>query len=308
MTDSDETAADHSEEAEADYAEGMLAYDQFVQPAFREALERISERLPGEEPLRILDAGCGPGGVFPLFADVFGEEATVIAVDNSEPHLEVAREQVRRHDLEGTVSVERHDLSEGPRSKWETFDVLWFSNVLFFFEDPMAMLERYQELLHPRGVVAAFYGGWDRATFLPGHPHLEALIYQTRMTDLDRCPADWREREGASHPERMPAWLTAAGFQAVRHDVLPVTYRRDSSGGIEEDARSYLEQRLSEGIRESILAAGEEAGLSKSARERALGLLTPESDAYVLDQPGYYCHVPTLLTTAMLPAGNDGIA
>jgi len=296
MTSSNETATEQP--TEADYADGMLAYDHFVRPALERAIDRAEGRLTTDGPPRILDVGCGPGGVFPLFAGAFGENATVVAVDNSELHLEVADEQIRAHELEGTVSLERHDLTEEFPSEWGSFDVLWLSNVLFFFEEPVAMLDRLQELLRPGGVVAAFYGGWDRATFLPGHPHLEALVYQSRMAGLDRCPGDWRDREGGDHPERMPAWLTAAGFEAVRHDVLPVTYRRDSHSGLGEDRRQYLDQRLSEGVRESISEHGHDVGLSKSDRERALALVDPGSDGYILDQPGYYCHVPTLLTTA----------
>lgn len=305
MTNTDETSAERSPGSAADYADGMLAFDRFVRPALRQALEQIDARLGTDGPPRILDAGCGPGGVFPLFPEVFGDSTAVLAVDNSEPHLTVAREQIQDHDLEDTVSLDRHDLASDIPAEWGSFDVCWFSNVLFFFDDPVAMLERFRERLRPGGVVAAFYGGWDRATFLPGHPQLDALSYQSRMADLDRCPTDWREREGANHPERMPTWLTDAGFAEVTHEVLPVTYERDASGGLEHHARAYLEQRLSESVRESVRDHGSTAGLSVADRDQVSRLVDPTSDEYVLDQPGYYCHVPTLLTTALAPTAND---
>ena len=282
-----------------DYADGMLAYNRFVQPALEQALAHVDRQLATDGHTRILDAGCGPGGAFPLFFETFGEDTTVVAVDNSEPHLEAARERVRRLELEETVSLERCDLADGLSTGREPFDVLWFSNVLFFFDDPIATLSSFTELLRPGGVVAVFYGGWDRAAFLPGNPHLEALVYQARMAGLDRCPSDWRDREGTAHPERAPKWLTAAGFESVRHDVLPVTYRRDARGDLDEGVRQYLEQRFSEIVDDSMLEHGRSLGLSEADIEQILALLDPERDTYVLDQPGYLCHIPTLLTTGV---------
>lgn len=49
-----------------DYAEEEILYNRFMEPALRQALSVLS--FPKTDGT-VLDAGCGPGGLFPLLLE-----------------------------------------------------------------------------------------------------------------------------------------------------------------------------------------------------------------------------------------------
>jgi tRNA (cmo5U34)-methyltransferase len=68
----------------------------------------LLEALP-TFPKRVFDLGCGDGRLAALVLDNRASVESVLAVDNSVPMLELARERFRS---EPRVAVERHDLVE----------------------------------------------------------------------------------------------------------------------------------------------------------------------------------------------------
>jgi SAM-dependent methyltransferase len=68
----------------------------------------LLEALPAF-PKRVLDLGCGDGRLAALVLDNRASVESVLAVENSVPMLELARERFRS---EPRVAVERHDLVE----------------------------------------------------------------------------------------------------------------------------------------------------------------------------------------------------
>ena len=64
----------------------------------------IAEQLPWKHPLRILDAGCGPG-FFSILMARRGHEIT--GVDYSEAMIECARENVENHSPEASAYFPR---------------------------------------------------------------------------------------------------------------------------------------------------------------------------------------------------------
>lgn len=78
--------SDHS--LNVDYALSELRYNAFMTPAYRSALAALNL----SSGMHVLDAGCGPGGLFPLLGEAVGSAGHITGVDASQSHLDVARE------------------------------------------------------------------------------------------------------------------------------------------------------------------------------------------------------------------------
>jgi hypothetical protein len=69
------------------YAPKLERFSRFIQPE----LKRLFGELAIEPGARVLDVGCGVGFATRLFAGLLGNEAQVVGVDLSLPHLRAAR-------------------------------------------------------------------------------------------------------------------------------------------------------------------------------------------------------------------------
>ncbi|MFR3459219.1 MAG: class I SAM-dependent methyltransferase [Bilophila wadsworthia] len=93
--------------------------------------ELIAEQLPWKHPLRILDAGCGPG-FFSILMARRGHEIT--GVDYSEAMIECARENVENHSPEASAYFSQMD-AQNLTFEDDTFDVV-LSNLTWNLEHP----------------------------------------------------------------------------------------------------------------------------------------------------------------------------
>ncbi len=115
-------------------------------PSERERPE-VTSRLP-EAPARILDAGCGSGGLALARARRPGWNVTGIEKD--------PRQAARARDR--CDAVIEGDLAEVlPRlsAAGERFDAIVFADVLEHLEDPVAALAQARRLASPDGVLVA---------------------------------------------------------------------------------------------------------------------------------------------------------
>jgi ribosomal protein L3 glutamine methyltransferase len=107
---------------------------------------------------RILDMGTGSGCIAIAAAYAF-RDAYVLGIDNSEAALDVARLNVKNHQLENKVALRNSDLFTAIKD--ETFDVI-VANPPYVDAEDMANLPR--EYLHePRTALAAGLHGLDYA-------------------------------------------------------------------------------------------------------------------------------------------------
>jgi ubiquinone/menaquinone biosynthesis C-methylase UbiE len=276
-----------------DYVEAELLYNSFMRPSLNAAIASLN--LPTKNAT-ILDAGCGPGGVFPLLYEAIGSTGEIVGVDFSDPHLVKAREQIKQYGLEKVVKLKKLNLLESLPFPKDFFDAVWVADVIFpdWVESPSKLVRRLAEILKPGGVFAIYYGNWLRSMFLPGYARLEHLICTAH--ELNR--AKGRSWDDHTHPERALGWLREAKFVALRQEILPVHYRNPLPNEVRKYVGTY-------GLREyyagSIKAYGDAAGINKKDKKLWKHISNPDRKEFLLDQPDYYCAAFALLTVGLKP-------
>lgn len=111
----------------------------------QKVIRQIQASFPGNKSIRILDAGCGTGGLLDAlrqagYTDLRGFDASADAVFFSQ---------------ERKIAVERHDLREIASFRpGETFDVIICDDVLYFFNDEQirTILGGFRQRLRPGGL------------------------------------------------------------------------------------------------------------------------------------------------------------
>lgn len=276
----------------ADYAETELLYNRVMAPALTGAIAALGLR----SGWRVLDAGCGPGGVLPLLAAGVAPGGAVFGLDSSLPHVERARKLAHARGIAEAVTVEVADLRAELPVASASCDAVWTADVLYpdTVDDPAAVTVRLARTLTPGGVLAIFYGNWLRPMYLPGYARLEHLICAARETFYLRE----RTWEGPPHPERALAWLAGAGLTDLDVRVLPVVYRQPLPGA----ARQYIASAIFDGhYTEAVAECGRAVGMSAADEALWRRLSDPASPDYLLDQPDYYCLLSPLLALGRMP-------
>jgi ubiquinone/menaquinone biosynthesis C-methylase UbiE len=158
-----------------DYSEEELLYNRFMEPALRQALSFLS--FPKTNG-RVLDAGCGPGGLFPLLLEALGSSGVLVGIDRSTPHLEVAKKLTTSQALEERVRLVQVDLESTLPYLDGSFDDVWSADVITpdDFADISSVVSELFRVVKPGGSLFLFYGNWLRQQLLPGHSRLEHLI------------------------------------------------------------------------------------------------------------------------------------
>jgi SAM-dependent methyltransferase len=276
----------------ADYADTELVYNQVMAPALSGAVAALGLRAGW----RVLDAGCGPGGVLPLLAAGVAPGGTVLGLDSSPAHVARARELARERGIAQAVTVEVADLRAELPVAPASCDAVWTADVLYpdTVGDPAAVAARLARTLTPGGVLAIFYGNWLRPLYLPGYARLEHLICAARETAYARETA-W---QGTPHPERALAWLAGAGLSDLELRVFPVVHCQPLPAAV----RRYIANAIFGGhYADAVAEAGRAVGMTEADEDLWRRLSDPASPDYLLDQPDYYCVLSPLLALGRIP-------
>jgi SAM-dependent methyltransferase len=128
-------------------------YGRFVgryAPSLSAALIKVVGIEPGS---RLLDVGCGPGGLATALADAVGAE-NVTAVDPSEPFAETCRARLPGADVR-VAAAEELPFEDG------SFDGAFAQLVVNFMSDAERGVGEMKRVVRPGGTVAACT--WDYA-------------------------------------------------------------------------------------------------------------------------------------------------
>lgn len=121
----------------------------------------LQENGIGDEPLRILDIGTGPG-FFAIILARLGHD--VVAVDYTEAMLEEARANARKAGVEGRIFFLQMD-AQNLTFPEDTFDVIVTRNVTWVLEHPDDAYASWQRVLKPGGTLLNFDAGWYNYLF-----------------------------------------------------------------------------------------------------------------------------------------------
>lgn len=136
-----------------------LYFDQQRENAHGSILPFVSRHVDLGVGSRVLEIGCGAGGVLKAFAE---RGAGVTGVDLHKPSIEYAR---RRFDAEGDVGAwrfERSDIYEvDPTDLDGPFDLVVMKDTIEHIHDQRRLLGRLGELLTPAGRVFLAFPPWQ---------------------------------------------------------------------------------------------------------------------------------------------------
>ncbi|MBO8157181.1 MAG: class I SAM-dependent methyltransferase [Bacillaceae bacterium] len=186
---------------------------------FFEAFEGLSRLAPGskastlkaismfnrskEDPIRILDIGCGNGIHSMLLAQEF-PNASVIAIDNHGPFIKHLNETAKKYGLSDRVTGKCMSMFEMP-FKESSFDLIWSEDAIY---------------------IAGFEKGlrdWKKYLKKDGYLICSEISWITN-TPSEEISAYWNE----DYPfidtiENKIKQIERAGYQYQSHFILPVT-------------------------------------------------------------------------------------
>ena len=139
------------------YAPKLERFSRFIQPE----LKRLFGELAIERGARVLDLGCGVGIATRLLAGLLGNEAQVVGVDLSLPHLRAAH-------ADSPLSWVQADAAQLCFLD-KTFDLIWCCNTVNHLADPVGAVRQLRALLRAAGrlvlaqsgLLPEMYFAWD---------------------------------------------------------------------------------------------------------------------------------------------------
>lgn len=124
--------------------------DAYASANFRDVNQRFVDNVlanaPAEEPLRVLDLGCGPGDI-PIAIALARPKWQVLAVDASSPMLQLAAKKAA-HELARNIRFRLVDAKHLPHDLG-TFDLIVSNSLLHHLPDPRGLWKGIKSLAAP---------------------------------------------------------------------------------------------------------------------------------------------------------------
>lgn len=189
-----------------------------LEKKFFEAFEGMSRMAPGseastqkaadllnrrDEPLEILDIGCGNGIHSLLLAKLF-PNAVITAIDNHSPFIDTLNRSAAEQGISYRVKGQVADMFHLPFEP-ESFDLIWSEGAIYIIGF-LRGLQEWKQLLKPDGALICSEIVWLTET-----PSQEIADFWK-----DECPEMDTVEAGLQTVEE-------AGYQSLGHFVLPAS-------------------------------------------------------------------------------------
>ncbi|GHO60776.1 class I SAM-dependent methyltransferase [Ktedonobacter robiniae] len=191
---------------------------------------------------RVLDAGCGGGGMTRLLAQAVGSGGEVVGLDANPQLIEWDRRHVKETDVAGQIQFQEGDVLHLPFADG-TFDLVWCSRVVHGLSDQVAGVRELARVVRPGGRVVLREGGLP-TQFLPfdvglGDPGLEGRLGVSHAQRF----ANWRGSlpKGVAYPYGWSHMLREVGLNSV----MPKSFLHEFASPLEASQKDYLEAWLS---------------------------------------------------------------
>ncbi len=145
--------------AARDYSRKLQLFNEFAAPELRLGVASLGLA----RGMRVLDAGCGTGGVLDSLQDAVGPDGLVVGIDLSAAHVQAARAAAPLRTAVLQADLLRACIAPA------SLDLVWSVNTVNHFRDPVAGLAVLGALLRPGGRIALgqsvllpeMYFAWD---------------------------------------------------------------------------------------------------------------------------------------------------
>lgn len=175
-----------------------------------ESTRELIERCAIDQDSFVLDVGCGVGATACYLAETYGSR--VMAVDQRQDMVDLARERARGMGLEELVTCRTADARELPFEDG-FFDVVLCESVLTFVEDKGKALGEFARVTKGGGSVGLNEQYWIQP------PDEKMVQYAQRIWGFGELPSleAWREA------------MLEAGWIDVKLETYQIDVRRESS-------------------------------------------------------------------------------
>ncbi len=254
-------------------AEILNRIDRFVAPLNQQIVAEL-QLAPGS---RVLDAGCGGGGMTRLLAEEVGPTGKVVGLDANPQLLEWGRMQVKNTDLAGRIQFQEGDVSHLSFEDGE-FDLVWCSRVVHGLSDQLAGVRELARVVRPGGRLVLREGGLP-LHFMPfdvglGNPGLDGRLAVAHEQSF----ADWRRSlpDGVAYPYGWSHMLREAGLNSVALRSFLHEFTSPFEAYQVDYLKGWLGQDLNDPARKQLLTTQDASTLEQ--------LLNPASPHYVFDR------------------------
>ncbi|AKB78913.1 hypothetical protein MSHOH_2430 [Methanosarcina horonobensis HB-1 = JCM 15518] len=150
------------EQIETAWSADAGSYDQVIQKQLsnKKDVKHWQDELClvlGEEPLNVLDVGCGPGFFTIMLARL---KHNVTSVDGAEGMVERVRINIKKEAL--NAKVYKGDAVLLDKEKENSFDAIVSRDVVWTLYDPEKAFMRWKNLLKPGGKIVIYDGNYRR--------------------------------------------------------------------------------------------------------------------------------------------------
>lgn len=182
-------------------------YDQFMGRYTVQLAPQLADAARIEQGMRVVDVGCGPGGLTEVLAARVGAGGRVAAIDPSPPFVAACRTAVPDADV-------REGFAEELPWPDGRFDAALSSLVVGFMRDPARGVSEMARVTTAGGTVAACF--WD----VPRHGMLDLAGRAIRSV---RADVDPHPPMVGMAPTDIPELMVAAGLGVEAEGELTVT-------------------------------------------------------------------------------------
>jgi ubiquinone/menaquinone biosynthesis C-methylase UbiE len=232
---------------------------QFLTPVAARVVE-LADLVPGE---KVLDIGCGAGGVLVRAARKVAPDGHVTGIDLAPKMLARAADEAGRHGVSDLVTLRPGDASSPFGA--EVFDAVLSSMVLYLLPDPVAALKAWRTLLTPGGTLVFSWslgldpewlkvfravekhasdtsflsylgqlpqtGGMEKTLRECGYEHI-SIVTET-VTTVFHSPAEWWDSSTSQGPWVVWRHIPEGELAHARADAMKVLEpMRDANGNL----------------------------------------------------------------------------
>ena len=250
--------------------------------ACRHAYQDLLRRVGIQAGWHVLDAGCGPGSLLAMLADLVGPGGQVSAIDLADEHVDLATRRVRQAGPPCPVDIVRADLLRLPHAD-ATFDAAWCANVVQYLDDEQLRLAlaELRRVVRPGGLIAIKDLDAALVTARPGDPFLFTDFFRLASASSGYARQLLRTRD-------LYRWLPDAGLTDVRQETVVIEHFAPLSPAAQHFYGSSCAQLARQAIR--LHAPG-----------RWTPYLNPDDPANPLNHPQAYISEGNVLAVGRVP-------